>query len=363
MRSLIVSDLHLGAPSGRDVLSRDETRRLLLEEVERADQLVLLGDVLELRGTPVAKALERARPILADIGEAAGDAHVVVVPGNHDHRLATDWIERRRARDSADALRNAETWRPGRAGLAGRVAAALGGREIVMAYPGLWIRPDVWATHGHYLDCHNTVPAVEVLAAAAVGRLTGGLPPGRLSPDAYETMLAPVYAFNYEVAQAARPGRWVPGSGGSMRAWRRLMPRDGRPSARQLLLGGVAFPGAVAAINRAGLGPFSRDLSPAAVRRAALRAMGVAAERLGVDADHVVFGHTHRAGPLPTDRDGDGWAAPGGRRLWNSGTWLLEPAVVGPPGGRSGHWPGACIVVEGDAPPRLERLIDQATTL
>jgi hypothetical protein len=320
---------------------------------------VLLGDVLELRGTPVARVLERAGPVLAAIGEAAGDAQVVVVPGNHDHRPAADWIERRRQRGATTPLGSVETWLPGRTGLAGRLARALGAREVVVAYPGLQLRPDVWATHGHYLDCHNTVPAIEVLAIAGVGRLTGIPTTGPRSPDAYEAMLAPVYAFNYEVAQALGSGRRLRAPAGSAALWRRLRPTDGRPTLQSVMLGGVLLPGALAAINRAGLGPFSGDLSRAAVRRAALRAMGMVAERLEVDAEHVVFGHTHRAGPLPTDADEDGWAAPGGRRLWNSGNWVYEPAVAGPPGRRSGHWPGACVVVDDRGPPRLERLLDE----
>jgi hypothetical protein len=359
VRSLVVSDLHLGAASQGDVLRHSGVRRRLLEEVARADQVVLLGDVLELRGTPAPQVLEHAAPALADIGEAAGDARVVVVPGNHDHRPAADWIEHRRQRGTATELRTVETWRPGRGGVAAKLARALGARELVLAYPGLWIRPDVWATHGHYLDCHNTVPAIEVLAAAGVGRLTGVPATGPRTPDAYEAMLAPVYAFNYEVAQAATSGRRVRAVGGSVRLWRRLMPTDGGSTVRSLLLGGVLLPGAVAAVNRAGLGPFSPDLSRAAVRRAALRAMGQVVERLDVDAAHVVFGHTHRAGPLPGDRDDDGWAAPGGRRLWNCGNWIFEPSVAGPPGRRSGHWPGACVVVDDHGPPRLERLLDE----
>jgi predicted phosphodiesterase len=359
VRTLLVSDLHLGAGSGGDVLRSERTRAALLAEVERADQVVLLGDVLELRGTPAPQVLERATPALAEIGEAAGDARVVVVPGNHDYRPAADWIDRRRQRGTAAGLRTVETWRPGRAGIAARLARALGARELILAYPGLWIRPDVWATHGHYLDCHNTVPAIEVLAAAGVGRLTGVPATGPRTPDAYEAMLAPVYAFNYEVAQAATSGRRVRTVGGSVRLWRRLMPDDGGPTVRSVLLGGVLLPGAVAAVNRAGLGRFSPDLSRAAVRRAALKAMGEVVERLDVEAEHVVFGHTHRAGPLPGDRDDDGWAAPGGRRLWNCGNWIYEPGVAGPPGRRSGHWPGVSVVVDDDGPPRLERLLDE----
>ena len=33
--------------------------------------------------------------------------------------------------------------------------------RVRFAYPGLWLREDVYATHGHYLDCHLTVPTVE----------------------------------------------------------------------------------------------------------------------------------------------------------------------------------------------------------
>lgn len=358
MRSLIVSDLHLGAPSGRDVLRRPEARRALLAELEQANELVLLGDVLELRGIPAHAALARAGPVLGDLGEAAGDARVTVVPGNHDHRLAAEWIERRRQRGTRRPLAPEESWRPGRSGLAARLARAMGTRELLLAYPGHRLRPDVWATHGHYLDLHNTVPAFEALAASAVKRLTGGLPEGRLAPDDYEEVLAPLYAFGYELAQSARPERRLAGSGGSMRVWQALRPHDGGPGLARLLLGGVLIPGAVAGVNRAGLGPFSRDLSPAAIRRAGLGAMAAAVDRMGIDAEHVIFGHTHRAGPLPGDDDRDGWGQPGGRQLWNSGSWVYEPALIGRRGVESGHWPGGCVVVEDRMPPRLVRLLD-----
>ena len=263
MRSLVVSDLHLGIASRSDVLRHAGVRQRLLEAITHADRVVLLGDVLELRERPLPRVLERAGPVLADIGEAAGDAQVVVVPGNHDHRPAADWIERRRQRGASAPLGTVESWRPGRSGLAARLARALGAREVAMAYPGLHLRQDVWATHGHYLDCHNTVPAIEVLAIAGVGRLTGIPTTGPRSPDAYEAMLAPVYAFNYEVAQGLGSGRRLRAPAGSAALWRRLRPTDGRPTVQSVLLGGVLLPGALAAINRAGLGPFSGDLSRA----------------------------------------------------------------------------------------------------
>ena len=356
VRTVVLSDLHLGSPTRNDVLRVPEPRQVLLEAIEGADRLVLLGDVVELRGAPVSVALRRARDALAAIGEAAADAEVLVVPGNHDHQLAAEWLERRRQREGgAPPLTLEHHARPGRSGLLAKVAGAMGVRRLELAYPGAWLRPDVYATHGHWLDCHNPIPAVEVLAVSAVSRASGGPRSGPTTPDGYESATGPVYAFNYSIAQGGGPSRGALKAGSSLRVWRRLNPHDGRVTPSRVLLGGVLIPGAIAALNRAGLGPFSADLSPAALRVAALRAMGEVVDRLGIEAQHVLFGHTHRAGPLPGDRDEEGWVLPDGRRLWNSGNWVYEPTLIGPRARRSGHWPGSTIVLDDGDPPRLER--------
>ena len=81
-------------------------------------------------------------------------------------------------------------------------------------------------------------------------------------------------------------------------------------------------------MNRLGLGPFGADISAHELRRAGLRAMGEVVSRLGVqDARHVIFGHTHRAGPLPGESEG--WWLPGGARLTNTGSWIYERRVRG----------------------------------
>lgn len=396
MRTVVISDLHLGAPNRRDVLRLERFRAPLLAEIERADQLVLLGDVVELRGTDARAALDAARPVLAAIGAAAGAARVVLVPGNHDHRLAADWLDRRR-RGGAGPLGPEQLDTPDHAGLYGVVARALEPAQAVLAYPGLFVRPDVYATHGHYLDCHNTVPAIESLAASAVARATGtGLPSDvPSSPDAYEAILAPLYAFLYELAQAGgRHGEAIasagqagaaavpaseargspapydpdatepadrappaPRGGNSLRIWQRLRPPAGQGTFESLLLGGVVLPGVIGALNMAGLGPFEPDLSRAAIRRGLLSAMGAVVETLGIEAEHVLFGHTHRAGPLPNDDDADGWALPGGGRLVNSGNWVTEPALL-TQGRRDGPYAaGRCVIVEETGPPRLELLV------
>jgi hypothetical protein len=57
--TLIVSDFHLGARLGRDVLRRPEALDALLAALDGVSRLVLLGDVVELlEGRP-----ERSMPI------------------------------------------------------------------------------------------------------------------------------------------------------------------------------------------------------------------------------------------------------------------------------------------------------------
>jgi hypothetical protein len=68
-----------------------------------------------------------------------------------------------------------------------------------------------------------------------------------------------------------------------------------------------------------------------------------------------VFAHTHRPGPL----DGEtGWEVPGGSRLHNCGSWFYAPMLLGRTAAGSAFWPGTCLVVEDDGPPRLVRLLD-----
>ncbi len=93
MRTAIVSDLHLGSAFGEDVARDESVRRPLIEEVTGADRLVLLGDVLELREKPLAATLSSARPFFEELGAAMAGRPIVLVPGNHDHRLAEPLLE------------------------------------------------------------------------------------------------------------------------------------------------------------------------------------------------------------------------------------------------------------------------------
>jgi len=79
----------------------------------------------------------------------------------------------------------------------------------------------------------------------------------------------------------------------------------------------------------------------------------------------VVFGHTHRAGPLPGDRQIE-WqgqrqsgAAAAGMRLVNAGCWTYDAAFLTPVSGESPYWPGTCVLVEDSGPPVLVRLLSE----
>jgi hypothetical protein len=297
---------------------------------------VLLGDTLELREGRVADVLETARPILRDLGAAAAGRSVVLVPGNHDSQLVAALTERRRLDGTATPV--AEEARTAHAGLVARVAEALRPARASVAAPGLWLRPDVWATHGHYLDLHMSTPRPESLAAGLVARLRGGIPAHGATPDDYEAALLPLYALSYELAQHTGDVGLVSGRLGG-RVWAGLTAPAGRASVRDRALARIALPLAVRALNRAGLGPFSARVGTAELGRSGNAAMVQVLERLGLAPAWVVFGHTHRAGPWPDDAAHD-WTTAAGTRLVNTGSWVLHAALIGQAGPASPYWPG-----------------------
>ncbi|HKP89462.1 MAG TPA: metallophosphoesterase [Thermoleophilaceae bacterium] len=348
MRAVVVSDLHLGTVTGRDLVRRPGPRAALMERVAGADHVVLLGDALELREARLARVLTLAEPFFRELGQAAGGARITIVPGNHDHRLSWPLTDGRSGPLPVDAAVPAPSTGPFEL-----IARALG-KEADLAYPGVWLRPDVYATHGHYLDCHLELPTFERLAIAVSARAVYS--DGIRSAADHEAVVGPVYALAYSLAQSSRRARPVIGAGRSTSAWELLAGSDGRRGVGARLMAGVLLPATVGVINRTGLGPMTADLSGPSLRRTGLRAMATVAERLGVDSAHVLFGHTHRSGPWPRD-DTREWDLPGGGRLLNTGSWIHEPAFVRA-GRESPYWPGTVAIVEDDGPPRLERVLD-----
>jgi predicted phosphodiesterase len=384
MRTLILSDLHLGSNSGSDLLRRAELRAPLLEAVAEVDRVVLLGDVLELRHGPMREAMAAARPFFEDLGRALASRELVITAGNHDHALVEPWLAHRGEELEAPALELEQLLEPAQVSPAlERIAHWASPARVRAAYPGLWVRPDVYATHGHYLDCHLTVPTLERLSVAAMSRLLGRPAASFEGAADYEALGAPVFAWRDAVARDVRTGAalngmatvsaWQALRGGGGHASRAAGENDGPPAARalarrdgsamralrrRLLVG--AFPLAVAALNRAGLGPLRADISTSELRRAGLSAMGEVAARLGLGDAHVVFGHTHRAGPLPGD-DEQEWRGRDGARLVNAGSWTYASIFLTPTPGESPYWPGSCVLVNDSGPPVLMRLLQERT--
>jgi calcineurin-like phosphoesterase family protein len=355
--TLVVSDLHLGARTRIDLLRRGELRAPLLAALEGVERLVLLGDVLELRHGPAREALAAARGLFEALGERFGGREVVIVPGNHDHQLIAPWLERRGREEPAPPLGLEQRLAAADASpLAGRLAEWAAPARVEIAYPGLWLREEVWATHGHYLDRHTTVPAYERIGAAVVERFVRPLPDPLAAPDDYEAILAPIYALLYGAAQYVPASAGAAHNGASIRIWEQMRGGDRRRRRLRYALLAAGVPLTIAALNRAGLGPLRPELSSRALRRAGLEAIGEVVRRLGVQAQHVIFGHTHRSGPWRRDPAHD-WTTPTGARLINAGTWAFEPAFLTATPNESPYWPGTCVVVEESGPPRLRRLL------
>jgi hypothetical protein len=376
MRTLVISDLHLGSSSRADLLRRRELREPLLDAVADVDRVVLLGDVLELRHGPARVALAVAQPFFEELGRALDGRELVLVAGNHDHALIDPWLAERAQLAQAAPLEVEQLLEPEQASaIVARLAQWAAPARTRFAHPGLWLRPDVYATHGHYLDCHLTVPTIERLSVGAMCRLLARPADTFASAGDYEAVTAPMYAWRHALARDAMTGEALNGIG-TVNAWRALdgsgdAPQpDGARSRRAMLLARLrretivhGFPLAVAALNRAGIGPLRAEISLAELRRAGLRAIGEVAWRLGLGDSYVVFGHTHRAGPLADD-DVREWnrppALPGARagaRLVNTGCWTYDAIFLGGPDGDSPYWPGGAVLVEDSGPPRLLRLL------
>jgi hypothetical protein len=328
------------------VLRRERERAALVARLEEFDRLVLLGDTLELRHGPVRDALTAAAPVLRELGSVVGE--VVVVPGNHDHGLLRGWIERRDS-EVPLGLESAVDWDT-REPL-GSLVEALAQARVRVAYPGVWLREDVYATHGHYGDRHNTVPILERLGAGVTVRVAGEPDGGPARAEDYEAALAPMYAWADTVAQS---GGLHIGGGGSFQiaAWQALNGAGPRSLRSRGMALGLAV--AVAGLNRAGIGPLRADVSGVALRRGALAGFAEVLTRLRVPASHVIFGHTHRAGPLPGD-DRSEWG-----RLLNIGSWVYEARFVGDDPAGSPYRPGFAAIVGDDGPPALVNLLDPA---
>ncbi len=309
LRTLVISDLHLGNRAHHDVLRRPEPLALLLEALDDIDRLVLLGDLAELVTRSPRRSLAAAEPVLRALGRRLGGGReVIVVPGNHDAPLVRAWVRAQGPGLAIDGVVEPDATRA-----LARVVSWLAPTQVRVHYPGVWLAERIWATHGHYLD-HHLVPESAI-----------GLPRGHLQrqPSSRAT------ALEYERGRIR-----------SHHSRDALLPKLPRM------------------LMRARLTPLTAAMVEVQMRHAASPALARVVARLGVEADWVVFGHVHRLGPLASDRAGH-WR-PGGRgpRLLNSGSWLYDPLLIDRASPPHPYWPGGAVLIEPGSEPRAVSLLD-----
>jgi hypothetical protein len=328
-RTLVISDLHIGARAAVGVLERPAPLERLLSKLEDIDRLVLLGDVVELAEAQPSAALAAAAPILRAIGARLGvERNVVLVPGNHDRSLIRSWI-----RDRGPSLDTESVVPASASPFLERLVALLGPARVEVRYPGVWLAESVWATHGHYLDRH-------LVPVSTWGMIRGGrhrMAPGRATPYDYERSgrvhLSPLM-------------RWLP-----------------RPAATGLedlaeLVRAATMPRVQRRVLHPRIAPVTSRLLSLQVRRHGLPALTRVVSHLGLDPKWVVFGHVHRLGPLAGD-DLDKWrAGADGMRFVNSGSWVYEPLLVHRAAPPHPYWPGGAVVLEPGRAPYATCLLD-----
>lgn len=335
MRTLVISDLHLGQQGGVSVLTRPRPLALLLEALDGYERLVLLGDVIEAEQAHVSQSLPVAEPVLRALAERLGPAkQLVLVPGNHDHGLIREWSRAR----GAELLRE-DVVPPDASPALAEVLSWLTATRVEVRYPGVWLGDGIWAAHGHQID-HYLTPV------SSYGLRLGALRVRPLAPAALEHLpkrpaMAPTQTVRW--FDSRRPARLAP-----------------------LLARGLSLQ----------------------MERSAMPAMAAIAFALGVQARWVIFAHVHRRGPRPDDdaarwafatdsaglvtraarnRTGTAPAVPDNRKgdgathLLNTGSWRYEPIIARGLGPSGRYWPGGAVSIGADGVPRSIGLLDDLT--
>jgi UDP-2,3-diacylglucosamine pyrophosphatase LpxH len=374
MRALVISDTHFGAWTGEDLLRHEPYRDRLAPHLEDVDEVIILGDLVDLLFGRLEEAFTATRGLLDLLRERLQRRRLVFVAGNHDHHLVTGdeegRIERRLAGDSAP-----------RSFVEAFLARHLEGVEVDVQYP-TYTFGGVLCTHGHYLDPHSRSSGGfggRLLARTLWSIAAGGQNDPTTIED-YESTTTLLTEMLYTVAQlphgttaqqnvfraAGRVGQAVRASTSPMRAAKRLRRSDGRdgahrhePASRgygtakahQALRMGAPCTAAAAAAAPGYTA--ARMVWPTDPREHALEAFERVVQNLGwrPESGQVVFGHTHQ--PLADVRPaGDGHV-----RYWNSGSWIYEPDASS----RESYerylengWPGTAVVIDTAEPaPRL----------
>lgn len=329
MRTLVISDLHLGARLRHDVLRRPEPLGRLLAALGDVQRLVLLGDSIELMEGRAEQAMKIAEPVMRAIGARLGSGReVIIVPGNHDAPLVRTW-----KRGQAGELKLETAIGSDATPALARLASWLAPARVRVHYPGVWLSERVWATHGHYLDRHLLPDSSVGIARGLLGRL----PRDGAMPIDYERSSRPSFS---------PVSRWLPlPLAALLDDLAKLARASTMPRVRRRLL-------------HRRIAPLTAMLLGAQMRRASIPALARVVHRLGVDAEWVLFGHVHRSGPLPGE-DPLQWQGPGGRpKIANTGSWCYEPLLLHRATPPHPYWPGGAVLLEPGQDPRAIGLLD-----
>ena len=238
VRTVVVSDLHLGSRSEGDVLRRRAAREKLIERVDGADRLVLLGDTIELRQGPAREAMAVAQPVLEELGAALGKARRGRARARQPRPRARRAMARapRRARRAAAAEPRGASGRRRQRGDRGDRAVARA-REAHRRLS----RASGCATTSTPLTATTSTatPPCRRSSGSARGSWAGWsarCPRADARPEDYEAALAPLYAWMHALSERSGGGRRRPPSrgerGGLARPRRRRPPPAARPPAR-----------------------------------------------------------------------------------------------------------------------------------
>jgi UDP-2,3-diacylglucosamine pyrophosphatase LpxH len=394
MTTACLSDLHLGAWQLNDLLRYPYFINRLTSALEGVDEVVLLGDVLELRFQRMDEALRTARPFFTALGETLRrrsrvrrPARVVYVAGNHDHHFALQLIEREQeaAIERGDARQyrfsgQVRTW-PQMFLL--RALREMLGPQIEIEFAYSYARLEMQtgsalALHGHYLDLHLDSPGERLLALvqqALTAYQLDTLPPGF---DLYEAVLRPQFELLYWIGQSPAGAQvqsdlWRRLRGDGRQVPRSVFGRVKRVAARRALRVAEALAGAAAhQLTERVLKGDVTLVSPArsadveegiAALMASLRALQpevFALERWQAPPAHIIFGHTHRPGPLAGRDTPHRWHATwAGRQveLWNCGSWLYDSQRALTEEYYRTRWPGTFVLIPDGEPPRVVSLL------
>jgi Calcineurin-like phosphoesterase len=351
VRSLVISDSHLGAWTGDDLLAYAWAREALRPELERAGEVVLLGDFVDLLFATTEHAFERADGLVELLAQTLSGKRLVWLAGNHDHHILVRrleaLIELRIATGKPDD-KLPEIWRASfffEAFLRRRLPDT----EIEIAYPNYRVG-EVLLSHGHYLDGEVRGSVPNRLLQGGFWKIAGGRTATPTVED-YEAALVPLTELLFVEAQlpkgaaaeqriqaelrrlgrfaqiAAAPGRELERLGRSLVRLVRGEPGPQPPAADYVL---------------------ARVIPPGASALPSVRAYAQVCRNLGWDqnARWFVFAHTHQ--PL----DGVGVnGTRGGARFWNTGSWIYEP-VTGSTADYLAYldhnWPGSAVVIDTD---------------